>query len=200
MRWAATRLPVPPVIGCGTSDGTDWLLTRALAGVDATDPEWISRPEELTQILARGLRRFHSVSVADCPFGFTLDVALEHVRGRAGRKEIDPNRDFHPEHRHLDVAEALAELERLRPKSEDLVLCHGDYCPPNVLIEGNAASAFVDLGEMGIADRWWDLAIATWSLDWNLGAGWGSLFLDTYRIEPDDRKLEFFRLLYDLAS
>jgi kanamycin kinase len=32
-------------------------------------------------------------------------------------------------------------------------------------------------------NRWWDLAIATWSLNWDYGAGWEELFLDTYGVQ-----------------
>ena len=33
-------------------------------------------------------------------------------------------------------------------------------------------SGQVDLGELGVADRWADLAVATWSTTWNYGPGW----------------------------
>jgi kanamycin kinase len=81
-----------------------------------------------------------------------------------------------------------------------VVLCHGDYCFPNVLIDDGAVTGYLDLGELGVADRWLDIAVATWSCDWNVGPGWQDLFLDTYGIERDDDKIEFYRLLYDLAS
>jgi kanamycin kinase len=71
---------------------------------------------------------------------------------------------------------------------------------PNVLIDDGAVTGYLDLGELGVADRWWDLAVATWSCDWYVGPGWQDLFLDTYGIERDDDKIEFYRLLYDLAS
>jgi kanamycin kinase len=81
-----------------------------------------------------------------------------------------------------------------------LVVCHGDYCLPNVLIEADAACGFVDLGELGVADRWWDLAVATWSVTWNLGPGYEDLFLHEYGVERDDDRVEFYRLLYDVVS
>ena len=135
-----------------------------------------------------------------CPFDFRLEQSLAQVRRRVEAGEIDAERDFHPEHRCFDGAGALAELERLRPRSEDLVVCHGDYCLPNVLISDGQVTGFVDLGEFGVADRWWDLATATWSLEWNLGLGWDGLFLDTYGIEGDWERVAFYRLLYDLVS
>jgi kanamycin kinase len=61
-------------------------------------------------------------------------------------------------------------------------------------------SGFVDVGELGVADRWWDLAVATWSLDWNLGPGWEELFLRAYRVDRDNDRVAFYRLLYDVVS
>jgi aminoglycoside phosphotransferase len=37
--------------------------------------------------------------------------------------------------------------------------------------DAGACSGHVDLGARGVADRWADLAIATWSTQWNYGAG-----------------------------
>ena len=80
------------------------------------------------------------------------------------------------------------------------MVCHGDYCFPNALILDGQVIAFVDLGELGVADRWWDLAVASWSTTWNIGPGWEDAFLETYGIEPDPERISYYRLLYDLAS
>ena len=61
-------------------------------------------------------------------------------------------------------------------------------------------TGFVDLGELGVADRWWDLAVATWSITWNLGPGLEDLFLTHYGTPRDDPRIAFHRLLYDLSS
>lgn len=122
------------------------------------------------------------------------------VQGRVHSGLVDAQRDFHPEHGALTVETAFAQLLHLRPEQEDLVVCHGDYCLPNALISDGHVCGYVDLGELGVADRWWDLAIATWSVTWNLGPGWEDLFLETYGVERDHRKSNFFRLLYDMVS
>jgi kanamycin kinase len=107
---------------------------------------------------------------------------------------------MHPEHAGLEPAAALAELLRLRPRTEDLVVCHGDYCLPNVLISDGRVTGFVDLGEVGVADRWWDLAVGSWSVTWNLGPGWEDLFLASYGVARDEQRIAFYRLLYDVTS
>jgi kanamycin kinase len=61
-------------------------------------------------------------------------------------------------------------------------------------------AAYLDLGELGVADRWWDLAVATWSTTWNLGPGWEPAFLEAYGIDPDPERIAYYRLLYDLVS
>lgn len=200
MYWASSGLPVPKVLDYGKKEGVEWLLTEALPGVVAVRKELMEDPASLVPILAEGLRTFHEAPIQNCPFDFRLDQALAHVRARVDAGLIDPIRDFHPEHEHFTPQEALKELEATVPATEDVVLCHGDYCLPNVLIKAGRVSGYVDLGELGLADRWWDLAVATWSLTWNLGSGWEDLFLETYGIEADPERTRYFRLLYDLTS
>jgi hypothetical protein len=60
-------------------------------------------------------------------------------------------------------------------------------------------SRHVDLGELGVADRWADLAVATWSTTWNCGAGWETPLLDAYGIAPDPERTRYYRLLWDLG-
>jgi kanamycin kinase len=200
MRWAQPHLPVPTVVRQGTEDAIEWLVTTALPGRDATHPELAQDPGALARILARGLRRFHDgAPVQGCPFDFRLGPAIRHVRARLESGLIDSRRDFHEEFAHLTPTGAVELLEATRPVSEDLVVCHGDFCLPNILIEEGQATGFVDLGELGVADRWWDLAVASWSLTWNLGPGMEETFLAEYGASRDSDRVNFYRLLYDLA-
>ena len=65
------------------------------------------------------------------PLRFDLARALAHVELRVRTDESGGG--FHPEHAHLTPAAALAELEA-SVRTEDLVVCHGDYCAPNMLL------------------------------------------------------------------
>jgi aminoglycoside phosphotransferase len=201
LRWARRQggLPVPEVLAACAAGQAEWLLTEALPGRSAVAQELRADPGTLVPILAEGLRRFHQTRPEECPFPSGIDVTLAQA-GRRVRAGLIDTADLHPEHAHLSPAAALAELELMRPDREDLVVSHGDYCLPNVLISGGAATGFVDLGQLGVADRWLDLAIGSWSVTWNLGPGWEDLFLASYGVERNDRLIAFYRLAYDLTA
>jgi kanamycin kinase len=55
------------------------------------------------------------------------------------------------------------------------------------------------MGALGLADRWADLAVATWSTEWNYGPGWDDTLLDGYGIAPDPERTEFYRLLWSVT-
>ena len=82
--------------------------------------------------------------------------------------------------------------------SEDLVVCHGDPCAPNTIIGDDGRwSGHVDLGSLGIVNRWSDLAVCSMSLDWNFGEGWQPVFFETYGIEPDGPRIHHYRALWN---
>jgi kanamycin kinase len=201
MSWARDHLPVPAVVGHGSDGTVDWMTTVGLDGIDASQHPFLHDPERIVPILARGLAEFHRrAPAASCPFDFRVDAAIDHARRRVHDGVVKPA-DLHPEHAHLTPADALAELTRHAPASEDLVVCHGDYCVPNVLLdETGTVTGYVDLGELGLADRWWDVAVGAWSTTWNVGNGWEELFYASYGIAPDADRIRFYRLLYDLVS
>ena len=197
--WAAAYLPAPRVLDYGDDGDVEWLRTEGLPGVNAIDDGLRSDPRRLIPLLAEGLRQFHSLPVNDCPFDARLHVALPAVERRVADGLV-ALQELHAEHNVTSAGQALARLAQLRPEREDLVVCHGDYCLPNVLIDHGRVSGYVDLGALGVADRWADLAIATWSVTWNCGPGWEDDFLDSYGVQRDKDKIAFYRLLYDLAG
>jgi kanamycin kinase len=200
MVWAAPYLPVPVVVALEQVGASTVLITEGLPGRDGTDPLWSNDRPGLVRALGRGLADFHAaVGEEWCPFRFDLGRAIDHVEQRAAGNDIDP-RGFHEVHRHLSVAAAVALLEETAPGAEDLVVCHGDYCPPNLLLTDGVVTGYVDLGELGAADRWWDIAVGGWSAVWNFGPQYEADFYEGYGIEPDPDRIRFYRLLWELAS
>ena len=199
--WLASRgVPVPEVVDHGSDGTVEWLVTVALAGTPAIAPEYLRNPRRTVPVLAEGLRAFHETDPSGCPFDYRIPTAIAHATRRVAGGGIDPA-GFHEIHRHLDPGKALAHLQALRPDDEpDVVVCHGDYCCPNVLLEGQRVVGYIDLGEVGLADRWRDLAVATWSVTWNFGPGHEDRFLGAYGTDWDIPRRDFYRLLYDLEA
>ncbi|HET9974030.1 MAG TPA: phosphotransferase [Streptosporangiaceae bacterium] len=179
------------------------LLT--LAGGDPVTPVWVNELGGITFAVGAGSgRRF----VKWAPAGSRLDLAAEAARLRWAVRYIpvpvplgegsDPAR-WHPEHQYLDVPGALSLLADI-PPDDRLVVCHGDSCAPNTLLTDDGRwSGHVDLGELGVAGRWADLAVATWSTTWNYGPGWETPLLHAYGVAPDPARTRYYRLLWDLG-
>jgi len=61
------------------------------------------------------------------------------------------------------------------PPVDQQVVCHGDACAPNTLIDDDGTRVgHVDFGSLGVADRWADLAVAMLSLAGTIQAGCGT--------------------------
>ena len=84
------------------------------------------------------------------------------------------------------------------PPIDRLVVCHGDACAPNtLLLDDGTVAAHVDLGALGVADRWADLAVAAWSTEWNYGPGYDGLVYVGYGVAPDAERIAYYRGLWD---
>ena len=199
MAWARAFTPVPRVIGQSADEAGSWLVTSALPGQSAVMPRWQADPATAVAAIGEGLRAMHeALPVRDCPFSWMAADRLAEACGRARQGLLDPA-DWHEEHQPLSTRRAL-DLVADIPPADRLVVCHGDACAPNTLITDDGRwSGHVDLGDLGVADRWADLAIATWSAEWNYGPGWERPLLDAYGIRPDPDRTRYYRLLWDLG-
>ncbi|TLH49453.1 aminoglycoside phosphotransferase APH(3') [Mycolicibacterium aubagnense] len=84
------------------------------------------------------------------------------------------------------------------PDPDRLVVCHGDACAPNTLMSADGAFiGHVDVGDLGVADRWADLAIATMSLDWSYPGNYEAALLDAYGVARDEARIDYYRALWD---
>lgn len=94
-----------------------------------------------------------------------------------------------------------------RNEGNDLVLCHGDYCLPNILIKDDAISGFIDLSNVCVDDRWRDITICIRSIERNLngcysgGIKYGAMdlnyFLSELGIEMNEEKMNYYLALED---
>ena len=195
INWLRGKLPVPEVIRYTADDLNEYLLLTALPGRDAASLTGDEPNENIVRWLATGLRMIHALPVAECPFDMTLDGIIEEARYNVVNGFVD-EAGFDEIRLGRSAAELFEELLSKRPATEDLVFTHGDYCLPNVLIDGKEVAGFVDWGSAGVADRYKDIALVLRSLERNTGEDLTTNFYEAYGpSRPDAGKVEYYKLL-----
>jgi kanamycin kinase len=180
LRWAGRYVSAPRVLGFGVDSGPEgdraWLHTRALPGRSAVHPRWLAAPDVAVRAIGAGLRHLHDgLPTATCPFDWSAAGRLAALSPAARSRVGEP------------------------PPIDRLVVCHGDACAPNTLIDDDGrCCGHVDFGELGVGDRWADLAVATLSLGWNYpGRNWEAEFFTAYGVEPDPPRIDYYRRLWE---
>lgn len=178
LEWAGAFAAVPHVLEVGGDETHEWLVTATLEGESAVAPRWIAEPATAVRAVGEGLRALHdALPVDDCLFDWSVTSRVANAAARGIR---------------------LPDRLRDAPAADRLVVCHGDACCPNTLIGDDGRwVAHVDLGALGVADRWADLAVASMSTAWNYGPGWEDALLAAYGIEPDVERIDYYRELWN---
>ncbi|HEY9294601.1 MAG TPA: aminoglycoside 3'-phosphotransferase [Microlunatus sp.] len=177
LRWASAWTRVPEVLGHGRDSATSaWLHTVGIPAQSAIAPRWKADPLTAARAIGAGLRALHDqLPVAHCPWSWRIADRTPMIKKPEDTMLIDQ-----------------------APPEDDLVVCHGDACSPNTLIGADGRCAgHVDLGSLGVGDRWADLAIATYSQTWNFDPAHEDQLLDAYGIARDDDRITYYRRLWD---
>lgn len=161
IQWlSAHGVPGPTVLDWRVDGDLAWLVTSAVRGVTAdavTEAELLLAWPSITD----AVRALHELPA--CPFNRDLARMFALAQDVVGRGAVNP--EFLPvEQQDTSPAELLARLaadvDRWRAR-EELVVCHGDLCLPNIVLEPGtfAFAGFVDLGRLGLADRYADISL-----------------------------------------
>lgn len=178
MQWARRWITVPEVIDQGEDATHEWLITAALPGHSSVDHRWIDDPDTAVRAVGAALRTMHdALPVEQCPWTWSPAWRIANAADRG-----------------VSVPADLREP----PPVDRLVVCHGDACMPNTLLDdAGRPLAHVDLAALGTADRWADIAVASMSTRWNFGPGWEDALIEAYGLAPDRERLEYYRRLWN---
>jgi streptomycin 3"-kinase len=151
----AAGVPCPEVLDF---DGSR-LVMSAVPGVPASAADVEAAWPSILGVLGR----IHALPVASCPFERRLATMFALAEAVVASDRVEPA-FLSDEQRRVPPPRLLdglrAELEtRLAQEPADLVVCHGDPCLPNFMVDGDTCTGVIDLGRVGIADRHADLAL-----------------------------------------
>ena len=165
----------------------DFMLTERVRGEDMTCAQYLAEPKRLCDLSASLLRELHETDFSACPVKDHTARYLETAKNHRASGEYDLS--FAPEFATAD--EAYAYLMQNAPLLKNEVLLHGDYCLPNVMLDGWRFAGFIDVGNGGVGDRHVDLFWGAWTLLFNLGTdAYRSRFFDAYgRDKVEEEKL-----------
>ncbi len=218
LQWLAAHVPVPAVrlvIATGQGGGSQrhaakpprtdaretWLLMDALPGRTAYEILDASADAPATQAavvnaLVAFLRRVHAIPVETCPFINDHHRRLLDAHERLEAGVIDEE-DFGAQHDGWTAQEVWNAMVAFLPLDVDAVVTHGDFSLDNVVLsEGGRGGGFevvgcLDVGRVGVADRYQDLAILCDCLS-EFGDALQARVFTEYGIDVvDDAKLRF---------
>lgn len=179
--WLAGRLSAPAVRQFVRLPDAAHLLTTAVVAE-----------------LAHFLRRLHALPLAECPFhgGHQLRLAAARRNIDAGRVATD---DFDARHEGWTAERVWDKAVALLPLPFERVVTHGDFSVGNVLLDDQGrVTGCIDVGRLGAADPYQDLAIL-WDNLAEFGEAARRALWRAYGIaKPDEGRLEFHLCLDEL--
>lgn len=208
MEWLEGKANVPKVICHAVEEDTSYLLMSKMQGMMSCDIQYLENSDILVHLLVSGMKALWNVDIKECPVNWNLKNKLELAKGRVLNNLVDVDHcDPHTfgEDGFASPLDLYQWLETHQPQ-EELVLSHGDYCLPNIFGLENEFSGFIDIGHMGIADKWQDIALCYRSLRDNMNGSYGGkvydfnpdILFEKLGIEKDLEKLNYYLLLDEL--
>jgi streptomycin 3"-kinase len=192
-----------------TEDGACLVMT-ALAGIPAVELPGTDLLKAWPS-MARNLEAIHRLPVDQCPFDRSLASMFQRAVDVVSRGTVNP--DFLPDaDKNRPGAELLARVERemparIRQEVADRVVCHGDPCLPNFMVDPDSfeCTGMIDFGRLGTADRYADFALMianageNWTTAEPSGDAFDGLFASLAIATPDRDRLAFYLRLDPLT-
>lgn len=210
LKWLSGKLLVPQIVHYEEENFLSFLLMTKLEGQMACSEKYLEKPKELVKLLTKALKMLWQVPIDGCPYNDFLSQKLETAKYRVKNNLIDLDdveETTFGENAFKNPKELLDWLYDNKPNVEP-VLSHGDFCLPNIFIDDNKISGFIDLGNCALDDKYNDIALCLRSLFHNLSGVYGGkvypnidkdLFFNELGItEPDYKKIQYYLLLDEL--
>ncbi len=209
LRWLQNKILVPKIVYAENYLGTNYLLMSKIYGDMSCSEQYIQNPKLLMKLLSNALSILWNVDISDCPSNMMLDnkLKLAEYNVKNGLCSIE-NAEIgtYGKSGFSNPNDLLIWLKNNKP-SETPVFSHGDFCLPNIFINNDKVSGFIDMGRSGIADKYQDIALCYRSLFHNFSGKFGVKsnhqfngedFFSELGIAIDMDKINYYILLDEL--
>jgi streptomycin 3"-kinase len=207
---ASTGISCPEVLDWKAFNNATCLVTRTLPGVPASELSATELRQAWPSIV-RQLKALHDLPITECPFERRLSTMCALAEEAVARGAVNPefldlnDRDVPPTVLLDRLREEMP--QRLAQEVHELVICHGDACLPNFLIDPDTlhCTGVIDLGRLGLADRYADLSLLianareTWTSAEEAERASTRLFEFYGLSHPDKERLDFYLRLDPLT-
>lgn len=190
----------PKVIYFNYDGECSTLITEKLEGDMICCDEIFDDMHHVIDLAASALKLLQNIDISSCPFYNNLDIKLATAKYNIDNKLVKTE-DMNEENqkRFGSVEKAYEYLVNNKIKEEKLCFSHGDLSIPNIFFNEDKITGFVDLGDSGIADMWFDIAILVRSLRRNYETEEAEKYLfEKLDIKPNYEAIEYYILLTEL--
>ena len=194
--WLKDYIPLPNVKHFSRTPDVALLLTTAIPGKTAFQmlEDHPDMSDDIVDALATFLRRLHAIPVNSCPFNSNHQFRLTLAQNRMKNNLVDAE-DFDDERNGWSIEQVWEKMHTLLPFSSVPVVTHGDFSLDNIIFCNDEIVGCLDVGRVGVADQYQDLAIL-WNCLGEFSHSLQNRLFQQYGIpQPDEKKLQFHLML-----
>ena len=196
-------LKVPKIVFYYNNNDNEILITSAMDGKMSCEDEFIDIfPKETIEVLCEAIKTIQLINVdqeLQKDFNvYNIDQEINKIKKKISLGELIDIPDKNVFKKFSNLSEIVTYLENNKPKG-DLCLSHGDVSMPNVFIVDGHLSGFIDVGNVGIRQKWYDIADLYVSIRRNFECeDIADEFLKKLGIK-DKRPVEYYEMLINLS-
>ena len=198
LSWLKGKLKVPEIVLYDKTKKVEYLITKALKGEMVCSKKYEEDPIKGIKIIKEAFDNIYSVDIKECPFDVSIDYKLNLVKNNVENKIISIDQVDKTILEKYKTLENILDYLIKNKFYDELCFSHGDTSLPNIFAKDDQFAGFIDVGECGIADKWFDLAICEKSIVRNYGKKYVKDFYDLLGIKRDKKKVEYYLLMMQL--
>ncbi len=156
--------PGPQVLEWKASESGAVLITSAVHGIPADQLD-ATQLRVAWRSIVETLQQLHGVTITSCPYDRSLATMMTAARTIVAEDRV--HLEFLPQWLQGTLPRVILDQleeelpDRLEQEIRDAVVCHGDLCLPNVIVDPDTlvVTGLIDVGRLGRADPYADIAL-----------------------------------------